>query len=121
LKHISCGITGGRENATHKKHKPKYNPSPKKQTLAQKLTNAGWVLYTKSSCPWCAKQVDKFGTDGCHLNIINCLDCDMEGPALEGCQMTWVYPSWVNRTGPNVRIEAGTRSLEELQKLLKSH
>ena len=87
----------------------------KKKTLAQKLTSEGWVLYTKSNCPWCVKQISMFGGDACHLKKIDCVDCNLHGEGLKGCQMTWVYPSWVNGT----RIEAGTKTLSELKKLLK--
>ncbi len=91
-----------------------YNPPKKKQTLAQRLTKEGWVLYTKSNCPWCVKQLQMFGGDACNLKKVDCLDCSLSGKDLKGCQKTWVYPSWVKGN----RIEPGTKTLKELKALL---
>lgn len=72
------------------------------ETLAQRLTKAGWKLYTKESCPWCHLQVDMFGADKQYLNIVDC--SNLQPPAsrnpanldVANCNQIWVYPSWVN-------------------------
>jgi len=85
-----------------------YTPDEKElKNLAKSLTNTGWVLHSKSTCPWCMKQIDMFGHSAKYLNI---KQCD------EGCDGIHLYPTWVN--GP--RNEPGSRSAENLKDLLKS-
>lgn len=112
------GYNGGYQGYQHSRH---YNPPIKEQTLAQRLTNEGWVLYTKSNCIWCSRQIDMFGTDACHLKKVDCLDCELKGEHMKGCQMTWVYPSWVKIDGEKIIIKPGTHTLDQLKKLLKTH
>lgn len=85
-----------------------YTPDEKElKNLAKRLTNNGWVLHSKSTCPWCIKQIDMFGHSAKYLNI---KQCD------EGCDGVHLYPTWVN--GP--RNEPGSRSVENLKDFLKA-
>jgi len=90
------------------------------KTLAQKLTDAGWTLYIKDSCPWCHLQVDMFGTDKQYLKIVDCSKLEpphSRNPAnldLANCKQVWVYPTWVN--GSN--ILPGSQSFASLNDAL---
>lgn len=87
-----------------------------KKTLAQKLTDAGWTLYVKESCPWCHLQVDMFGEDKQYLKIVDCSKLEYpenKNPAnvdLRECGSVWVYPTWVNKN----KILPGSQSFSSL-------
>ena len=91
-------------------------PQKNKKTLAQKLTDAGWKLYVKESCPWCHLQVDMFGEDKQYLHIIDCSKLEYpesKNPAnvdLRECNSVWVYPTWVNGN----KILPGSQSFSSL-------
>ena len=89
------------------------NKYPKK--LAQRLTDAGWKLYIKQTCPWCHLQIDMFGDDKKFLNIIDCSDEDLRPEELANCKQTWVYPTWANDTN----IMPGSQTFKKLNKALK--
>ena len=43
------------------------------RSLAQRLTDAGWVLYIRMGCPWCHKQLGEFPpAEQKELKIIEC-------------------------------------------------
>lgn len=88
--------------------------------LAKKLTDAGWKLYVKESCPWCHLQVDMFGEDKQYLNIIDCSKMEYpenKNPAnlASDCGQMWVYPTWVNGN----KILPGSQSFASLTDALK--
>lgn len=99
-----------------KPQKPSKSQKKNKKTLAQKLTDAGWKLYLKESCPWCHLQVDMFGEDKQYLNIIDCSKLEYpenKNPAnvdLRECNSVWVYPTWVNEN----KILPGSQSFASL-------
>jgi len=84
--------------------------------LAEKLTNAGWKLYIKQSCPWCHLQMDMFGSDSMYLNIVDCSSDDLRPEDLKDCGQTWVYPTWINGD----YILPGSQSFVDLNNALKS-
>jgi hypothetical protein len=89
-----------------------------KKTLAQKLTDAGWKLYVKESCPWCHLQVDMFGEDKRYLNIIDCSKLEYpesRNPAHLDCDQVWVYPTWICGN----KILPGSQSFMTLTDALK--
>lgn len=87
-----------------------------KPCLAERLTDAGWKLYIKQSCPWCHLQMDMFGSDSMYLNIVDCSSDDLRPEDLKDCGQTWVYPTWIN----GEHILAGSQSFSDLNKALKS-
>lgn len=91
----------------------KYDQGP---CLAEKLTDAGWKLYIKQSCPWCHLQMDMFGSDSMYLNIVDCSSEDLRPEDLKDCGQTWVYPTWINGD----HILPGSQSFADLNKALKS-
>lgn len=91
----------------------KYDQGP---CLAEKLTDAGWKLYIKQSCPWCHLQMDMFGSDSMYLNIVDCSSEDLRPEDLKDCGQTWVYPTWINGD----HILPGSQSFADLNKVLKS-
>ena len=95
---------------------PKLAPKSKKKFLAQKLTEAGWVLYVKDQCPWCHLQIDMFGENKHHLKIINCSHEDLRPKQLKACHDTWVYPTWVKGN----QILPGSQTFRSLNKALKT-
>lgn len=87
----------------------------KDKNLAKKLTNAGWVLYSKKSCPWCHIQIDMFGDDKKYLKIVDCSETDLRPEEFRQCSQTWVYPTWVNRN----MVLPGSQSFMTLNDALK--
>jgi hypothetical protein len=85
------------------------------KNLARRLTDAGWKLYIKQTCPWCHLQMDMFGDDRKYLNIVDCSENDLRPSDLSDCQQTWVYPTWAN----NTHILPGSQTFKELNKALK--
>lgn len=77
---------------TDSKREKKYG-----KNLAKKLAKAGWVLYSKKTCPWCHIQIDMFGDDKKYLKIVDCTDTDLRPEEFRQCSQTWVYPTWVNK------------------------
>lgn len=88
--------------------------SKKNKSLAKRLTDAGWKLYTKDSCPWCHLQVDLFGNDKQYLHIIDCTNSSPDPKDLANCRQVWVYPTWVNGD----KILPGTQSFSTLNNAL---
>lgn len=95
-------------------------PKSSKIPLAKKLSDAGWMLYIKDTCPWCHLQVDMFGTDKQYLNIVDCSKMEppqSQNPAnldAENCKQLWVYPTWVNGN----KILPGSQSFASLNDAL---
>lgn len=88
-----------------------------KKGLAKRLTDAGWVLYTKKSCPWCHVQIDMFGNDKILLNVVDCSDTDLRPKEFRQCSQTWVYPTWVNKN----MVLPGSQSFIALDQALKGN
>lgn len=67
------------------------------KNLAQQLTDAGWVFYSKKGCPWCSKQLGEFPPhEQQYLNIVECSNNMM------ACNKAGVtgFPTWINtKTG----------------------
>jgi hypothetical protein len=97
--------------------KPLKNLTVDKPTLAERLTDAGWKLYIKQSCPWCHLQIDMFGSDSMYLDIVDCTSEDLRPEDLKNCGQTWVYPTWIK----DDYILPGSQSFADLNKALKSY
>lgn len=63
--------------------------------LGSKLSNAGWVLYSRDGCPWCTKQKAEFSAaELSSLKVVECLD----NPAC--AEISGGFPAWKNtKTG----------------------
>lgn len=89
-------------------------------SLAKKLTQNGWRLYIKDSCPYCHLQIDLFGNDKKFLDIRDCLLEREKDPI---CSQLYVYPTWVNlkRVDENgdTLILPGSQTLYQLSQALK--
>ena len=64
-------------------------------TLAQSLTDDGWVLYTTSTCPACADQKALFGDA---VNKLAIVECDTSQVNYDMCMLfnVSVVPTWIN-------------------------
>lgn len=80
------------------------------KTLAQKLGDAGWTLYTRTGCPWCTKQLAEFNGNTKGLTVIDCVDMPNLCAGIQG------VPAWVNtKTGKRV---SGYKTKTDLVSLL---
>lgn len=67
------------------------------ETLAQKLGDAGWTLYTRNGCPWCTKQLAEFNGNTSGLPVVECTSNPGKCADIQG------VPAWVNsKTGKKV-------------------
>lgn len=79
------------------------------KTLAQKLGDAGWTLYTREGCPWCTKQLAEF-PDKKGLPIVECNSNPSMCVGIQG------VPAWINsKTG---KKSSGYKGKADLVNLL---
>ena len=80
------------------------------KTLAQKLGDAGWTLYTRTGCPWCTKQLAEFNGNTNGLTVVDCVTSPNLCPNIGG------VPTWKNsKTGQQV---SGYKAKADLAGLL---
>lgn len=80
------------------------------KSLAQKLGDAGWTVYTRNGCPWCTKQMAEFNGNTNGLTVVECT----ANP--EKCGDVQGVPAWVNhKTG---KRSAGYKDKSALASLL---
>jgi len=90
-----------------------------KLPLAEELAFAGWVLYGRLGCPWCARQLEALGTNQ-YPKLVTCKGdraeytgalADGEVPLL--CKNVQAFPLWVNATTGATRT--GFQSVPQLE------
>jgi hypothetical protein len=87
--------------------------------LAEELAFAGWVLYGRPGCPWCARQLEALGTNQ-YPKMVTCegekgeytgVLADGDIPLL--CKNVQAFPLWVNATTGATRT--GFQSVPQLE------
>lgn len=78
------------------------------KSLAQKLGDAGWTLYTRKGCPWCTKQLAEFSSTA-GLPIVECNSNPEKCVGIQG------VPAWVNKNG---KRSSGYKNKADMASLL---
>jgi len=83
----------------------------KNQSLAKKLSNAGWTFYSREGCGWCTKQFAEFSeSDLKDLDVVKCTQGESKCAGISG------FPTWKNKkTG---EVSSGYKSKEKLMTMV---
>jgi len=84
------------------------------EALAKCLTEKGFKFYGSSSCGWCKKEKDLFGSAVQYLPYVECSDSN--GQLTQACKDAKIesFPTWALPDGTQ---SSGYKTLEELSKL----